>query len=176
MASNDDQFEDSGEIIFKPQDLGLDECEQDHSSSSSKQTSDTGTAEKANELLLEAIQSMSKEFSHFKENMGEQISEIKRDSRRFREEIDFIKHTGHSSGDSYRPSLPRYGGPSNFNNHSPILGAGENIRQRHFDIPPRDFNLNDNRISSPYQQKSAVNVRPPTFDGTEDFGEYLAVT
>ena len=173
MASNDDQFEDSGEIIFKPQDLGLDECEQDHSSSSSKQTSDTGTAEKANELLLEAIQSMSKEFSQFKENMGEQISEIKRDSRRFREEIDFIKHTGHSSGDSYRPSLPRYGGPSNFNNHSPILESGENIRQWHFDIPLRDFNLNDNRISSPYQQKSAVNVRPPTFDGTEDFGEYL---
>lgn len=171
MASSDNQYEDSGEVIFKSQDLRLDGYEQDQSSC--KRISDAGTAEKVNELLLQAIQTMSKEFAQFKENMGEQISEIRRDSHRFQEEIDLIKQTEHASDNAYRSHMPRYGGSSNFNDHSPILGAGENIRRGNFNIPARGLNINDNRVSSPFLHKSVVNIRPPTFDGSEDFGEYL---
>lgn len=59
-----------------------------------------------------------------------------------------------------------------FHNHSPIIGAGENTDVRYFDTP-RGLNINDNGVASPPLRRPSVNIKPPTFDGSEDFGEYL---
>ena len=59
-----------------------------------------------------------------------------------------------------------------FHNHSPIIGAGENTDMRYFDTP-RGLNINDNGVASPPLRRPSVNMKPPTFDGSEDFGEYL---
>ena len=170
MSRQSSPFEDSGEIIFHQKSREIEEMSRDeiHSptASSPKVSSAPKCSENTNELLLRAIEAMNRDVASVKQNLGEifhkqnsfgeQLCEIKNDSRDLRERLISLEN----NRNPINPSQTKF------------LGAGE----RHFTFdrtPITDRNENRVRLHPPIT-KPTVSIKPQIYGGEEDFEEYLS--
>lgn len=177
MSRENSNLEDSGEVVFNPRSyMGSPNlCKDYHVLSSPKQASATHQSENINEQLLDALQNMSKEFLFMKQDVGKQISEVMQESQRLQSEIDKLKHKDEPN----TQSMNGYGGSDRYPTMGMSHGMGDDMFGRitnHRDLEFRDKNENTctarlaHAASVP---RNSVGIKPQTFDGSDDFDEYL---
>lgn len=177
MSRENSPLGDSGEIIFNPRSVGISEDASqggsDFRNSCSPDLSSAPTAsENVNELLLKAIETMNRDVVCMKQDLGEELSHIRETSRGLQERIGMLENNVNVNSQSEYGRHTEHVNPR----HLPFVGAGESFHYDRVPYPPfQRVNRNENsRQNMVFNPKPTVSLKPQTYDGSEDFEEYLS--
>ena len=165
-------LEDSGEVIFHPRSQKADDImsreEMETCPNVSSAPNHFSQSENVNDLLLKAVEIMNRDLAEMKQNIGHELSQIRETSQQLQVKVGALEK-------NITPIKSDQSHPQRHPEPFPYFGAGENPFRDDsmMNTPNPRVNKNDNGMHS-YSPPRAISIKPQTFDGTEDFDEYLS--
>lgn len=150
-------------------------------------TVDPHSSPKASEFAQPVNENQMDTLLSLMQNVNQQLLGIRQEYQGLKSHVDQLDHkiqnpnssmgTNHHSPNAhfFRPIHP-----VNYESTFPVepnpYECGDNSQQRFMGTPYPfpEMNRNENRMPSPNIPKSHVSIKPQTYDGSEDFDEYLA--